>query len=55
MATLFYILFVIFNHHVGFNLGWFLISLIFSLAWDGTRVIYKYTSDKNLAGHEDII
>lgn len=54
MATLFYLLFVFLNPVVHFNLFWFSISLLFSFAEQGGRVIYRYTTDKSLAGHEEV-
>ncbi len=53
MATIFYLLLVFFVPGVPFNWIWLFISLLFSIAETGTRVIYRYTTDKSLAGHEE--
>ncbi|HSD98604.1 MAG TPA: hypothetical protein VLB73_02820 [Patescibacteria group bacterium] len=53
MATLFYILLVFFVPGVPFTWLWFLISVLFSLAETGGRVVYRYTTDRSLAGHEE--
>lgn len=55
MATLFYILLVLFVPGVPFSWFWLLISLLFSLVESGGRIIYRYTTDKSLAGHEESI
>lgn len=53
MATLFYLVLIFFAPQATFNWFWFFISIIFSLLETGTRVIYRYTSDRSLAGHEE--
>lgn len=53
MATLFYIILIVFDYHIRFNWFWFIISIIFSLAEEGGRRIYRYTTDKSLEGHEE--
>jgi hypothetical protein len=52
MATLFYLLLILFTP-IRFNLFWFLVSIVFSLVESGGRVIYRYTTDHTLAGHEE--
>lgn len=54
MATLFYLL-LVFVTPVGFNLFWFLVSIVVSLVESGGRVVYRYTTDHTLAGHEEEI
>lgn len=53
MATLFYLLLVFFVPGVPFTWLWLIVSIIFSLLETGTRVIYRYTTDRSLAGHEE--
>lgn len=54
MATIFYILMIVFVP-MPFSWLWFGISVLFSLAESGGRVIYRYTNDRSLAGHEEEI
>lgn len=49
MATLFYIILVIFSPNVGWGWGWFIASLFFS---GGERIVYKYTNNPQLDGEE---
>jgi inner membrane protein involved in colicin E2 resistance len=53
MATIFYLLLVFLSPHIQFNWFWFLISIIFSLVESAGKVIYRYTTDHTLAGHEE--
>lgn len=53
MATIFYLLFVFFVPGVPFSWLWLLISLVFSVLETGGRVVYRYTTDRSLAGHEE--
>lgn len=55
MATLFYFLLIVLSPGVQFSWMWLFISIIFSFAEAGGRVIYRYTTDKTLAGHEEEI
>ncbi len=50
MATILYILLVFFTP-MQFNFFWFFVSVLFSLVETGGRIIYRYTTDKSLAGH----
>lgn len=53
MATIFYIILVIFSDKVEWSWWWFFISLLFSGATEG-RTVYKYvyTRNPNLEGEE---
>lgn len=49
MATLFYIILVVFSYDVAWSWWWFIISLFFA---GGERTVYKYTSDRSLDGEQ---
>ncbi len=55
MATLFYLLLVFLSPSAQFTWFWFLISILFSVAETGGRIIYRYTTDKSMEGHEEEI
>ncbi len=55
MTTIIYLLLVFFVPGVPFSWLWLFINPVFSVLETGGRVIYRYTSDKTLAGHEEEI